>query len=245
MKIKNFSQHIQERLLVKKQLCPQIWSDFKMDEILRQKLIRIATDFYEDLELDTPIIDIRIVGSIANYNYTIYSDIDVHIVIDYADVDDNTIILKKAIDGARFMWNIRHNIILRGHDVELYVQDKEDVNVSAGIFSLTKNEWLAKPEYKQPKVDTTEVVVKYDAIVSDLKRLEQLSKQELTPEQSEEYYYYIKELKTKIMKARKEGLAENGEFSIENLVFKRLRNYGKIKKIIELSGKFYDMIFAQ
>lgn len=245
MKIKNFAQHIEEKYSIKKQLCPEIWKEFKIDDILRTKLIRIATDFFEDLEFDTKIIDIWIVGSIANYNYTAFSDIDLHIIIDYSEIDDNETILKKAIDGARFAWNIRHNIILRGHDVEIYVQDKSEVNVSAGIFSLLQNKWISIPEYKQPNVDMHEVIIKYDAIVNDIKRLENLSKQELTPDQSEEYYHYIKELKSKIMKARKEGLAANGEYSIENLVFKRLRNYGKIKKLIDLSAKFYDMIFAQ
>ena len=36
------------------------------------------------------------------------------------------------------------------------------------------------------------------------------------------------------MKSRKEGLSEEGEFSLENLVFKKLRSEGKIKKLIYL-----------
>lgn len=237
--------NLQEKFTIKKQLCPEIWNNFELDDILRKKLIRIATDFFNDLELDTQIIDILLVGSITNYNYTIFSDIDLHIIVDFEDVDKNVALLKRAIDGQRFMWNIRHNIILRGHDVEIYVQDKSEVNVSAGIFSLLKNKWISKPEYKEPVVNMSEVKIKYDAIVADIKRLELLSKHDNTPEESEDYYNYVKELKSKIMKARKEGLAANGEYSVENLVFKRLRNYGKIQKIINLSGKFYDEIFAQ
>ena len=51
-------------------------------------------------------------------------------------------------------------------------------------------------------------------------------------------------IKKKIMDARKEGLAENGEFSIENLVFKELRKTGWIERLIKLTAKSYSRIYS-
>ena len=47
------------------------------------------------------------------------------------------------------------------------------------------------------------------------------------------------------MKARKAGLSASGEFSIENLVFKKLRAEGKIEKLIDIITTLYDKIYSQ
>jgi len=104
---------------------------------------------------------------------------------------------------------------------------------------------LKKPVYNPPDVDTKDVNVKYDARVYDILKYEKLSKQDLTSEEAEEYYESAKDLKSKILKSRKEGLTEEGEFSIENLVFKKLRREGKIKKLIDVITTFYDGIYSQ
>ena len=237
---------LERKVSVKKTLCPEIWVDNHIEEKLRMKLLRIARDFYKSLELEAEIIDIQLTGSIANYNYTRFSDLDIHIIIDFTEIDNNTKLVKKAIDGQRFIWNIRHNIVIRGHDVELYVQDKTEEHVSSGIYSLIDEKWVVVPKISHPTTDTKDVDKKYNDYVDVINRLETVSKkQDLTPEEHETYYEYIHELKSKIMTGRKEGLANNGEFSVENLVFKKLRNNEKIEKIIDLTAKFYDMIYSQ
>jgi hypothetical protein len=47
------------------------------------------------------------------------------------------------------------------------------------------------------------------------------------------------------MKMRKEGLAERGEFSVENLVFKKLRNEGYIQNLIDLISRSYEKIYNE
>ena len=78
-------------------LVPQIQDDLnrdiwdennKLKPEISEKLLRIAKDFYEKLDLPTPILDITFTGSMANYNWTDLSDIDLHIVIDYLDVNE-------------------------------------------------------------------------------------------------------------------------------------------------------------
>ena len=244
--MKNYYQFISERRIAyKKKLCPDIWENNTLIERIKDKLIRIARDFYEELELETEIIDIHLTGSLANYNYNKESDIDVHIVIDFSEINEDIKLVKKAIDSQRFIWNLRHNITIKGHDVELYIQDKAEEHTSAGLYSLLYNKWIKAPTYDPPNIDNKDVKIKYDIKSNDIDEIERLSEQDLDPTEAKEYYEKAKELKSKIMKGRKEGLLEEGEFSIENLVFKKLRNENKIEKLIGIISNFYDKIYSQ
>lgn len=244
--MKNFTNFINEKKIAyQKQLCPDIWDDKILDERIEYKLLRIARDFFDGLEFDTEILDIQLVGSLASYNYTSESDIDVHIILDFSDINEDIILVKKAIDGDRFMWNIRHNIVIKGHDIEVYAQDKNEELASSGKYSLMNHKWIKFPAYNPPNVDTKDIKPKYDSRVYDIEELEKLSKTNLDSTDAEMYYEKAKDLKSKIMKARKAGLSQSGEFSIENLVFKKLRNQGKIRKLIDTITKLYDMIYSQ
>lgn len=244
--MKKYSEYITERKIsYQKKLCPDVWEDKKINERIESKLLRIARDFYEESETNAEIIDIQLVGSLANYNYTSESDLDVHVIIDFTEIDDNVELVKKAVDGFRFMWNLRHNVVIKGHDVELYIQDKEEEHISGGVYSLMNHKWLKFPVYNRPNVDTKDIKPKYDARSYDIDELTKLSTKKLDPTEAEEYYNKAKDLKTKIMKSRKEGLSKVGEYSIENLVFKKLRKDGKIEKLIDTIGNFYDMIYSQ
>ena len=230
----------------KKELNPSFWKDDKFDPQIREKLLKIAKDFYEALKLTAPIKDIQLTGSLANYNWTDKSDLDVHVLIDFNDVDDNIELVKKALDGARFIWNLRHNIKLRGFDVELYVQDIHEPHTASGLFSLLNNEWIRVPKYSPPDIDYKDVDKKYQGIISDILQMENLmATSDFSSFGEEELYNHAQKLKKKIMDMRKEGLAREGEFSVENLVFKKLRNEGYIEKIIELISKAYTNIYNE
>lgn len=243
----NYNNFINERRVAyKKQLCPDIWKDGKIIERIKEKLIKIGKDFFKDLDIETELIDIYLTGSIVNYNYNSLSDIDIHCITEFKKINEDTELVKKAMDGQRFIWNLRHNISIKGHDVELYVQDIQEKHKASGIYSLLYDKWIVKPIYDPPKVDQKTVDLKYDAKAYDIDQLGEISKEKnLDPYECEEYYKKAKEMKVKIMKSRKEGLDEKGEFSIENLVFKKLRKNGKIKKLIDIISRFYDKIYTQ
>lgn len=246
--MKNFNEFINEKKIsYKKELNPDIWEGKTLIPRIEEKLLRIASDFFEDLKLDTEIVDIQLVGSMANYNYTTSSDLDIHIIINFSDVNDDILLVKKAVDGDRFIWNLRHNIVIKGHDVEIYVQDVNENLSSAGKYSLLNHKWIKFPTYNPPNVDTKDIDPKYDARVYDIEELEKLSKTDLDSSDAELYYKKAKDLKYKIQKARKAGLENDpsNEFSIENLVFKRLRNNGDIKKLLDVTTRLYDMIYSQ
>jgi hypothetical protein len=71
---------------------------------IRGKLLTIANDFFDSLGLDTEIEDIELTGSLVNYNYTEFSDLDVHIIIDFKDVNRDIELVKKLVDNQKFQW---------------------------------------------------------------------------------------------------------------------------------------------
>lgn len=220
------------------------------DDRVRKKLVKIGKDFFEkygELLKNRSILDIRLTGSIANYNYTNFSDLDVHVIVNLEGIDDdNPKILKSAIDGIRFIWNLRHDISIRGYDVELYLQDKNEPHTSSGVFSLMKNEWIKIPDFNPPSTEELGVDKKFQSISYEIEQLDsRLLAMSSVPTNAKQLYKRSERLKEKIMKMRKEGLEEGGEFSIGNLTFKKLRNEGYIEKLINVISKSYDKIYTE
>jgi len=230
----------------KEELNPSFWKDNKFDPQIREKLLTIAEDFYSALKFPAKIQDIQLTGSLANYNWTDKSDLDVHVLVDFNEIDDNTELVKRAVDGARFMWNLRHNLKIRGFDVELYAQDIHEPHTASGLFSLLNNEWIRVPKYNPPEIDYKDVDKKFQGMSADILNIENIvSTSDFSNVSPEEVYTLAVKLKKKILEMRKEGLSRSGEFSVENLVFKKLRNEGYIEKIIELISKAYTNIYNE
>lgn len=240
-----YKYFIKEKISYNKELCQDIWSGDIIRERIRNKLIKIAKDFFEDIELDTDMVDIQFIGSLANFNYNKKSDVDVHIVIDFSDVNEDVNLVKKAVNGEKFQWNTRHNITIKGHDVELYIQDITDKKPHAAIYSLLNNNWIQKPTYDPPKLTDEDLMPKYNSYVYDITELEKLLNNVTDIEELEKYYKRAKEIKKKLSEARSIGVKEKGEFSIENLVFKKLRNEGFVGKLIDVKNGLYDKMFVQ
>ena len=108
MNVYTFLQFLNESKIYQGKLNPTFWTNNKLDSDVRDKLLSIAKDFYKDLEVDTSIKDIHLTGSLANYNWTKFSDIDVHILLDFSKIGKDSGMTKKALDGQRFVWNMRH-----------------------------------------------------------------------------------------------------------------------------------------
>ena len=139
-------------------LCPKIWNinedGPKLDNEVRKNLIKISMDFVNDLKtnnnLDVKIEDIVMIGSLTNYNWTPYSDVDLHIITDYSRLDMSKEDAQTMFDAIKANWNSKHDIMMKEHDVELYVQDKDYEPVSASEYSVLKNEWLKEPVKEKP-----------------------------------------------------------------------------------------------
>lgn len=241
--IYSFDKWLNEQVQYNRELCPKIWdNNKKMISEIRRKLLEISRDFWESLKLEVQVLDVQLTGSLANYNWTSSSDLDVHIIIDFSQVDENIELVRKALDGQRFIWNQRHPVELEGHDVECYVQHHKEQHISSGLYSILKDSWLTTPTWNPPQIDERDVNEKLRVIKSEFKEIKgKLLKS--SGKDARAFFDYLGRFKKKIMAERKEGLAKDGEFSVENLVFKELRRDGTIEDIINTLSEGYGNIY--
>jgi len=167
MPVKSFKQYFERNTYYNDTLHSKFWSNEKFNEDILKSLLKIVDDFIEDDDHVKPemIEDIQLTGSMSNFNYSDHSDLDVHLLLDFADINEDETIVKRALDGKRFIWNLRHNIQFDGHDVELYFQDVHDPHVASGLFSLQNNKWIKKPVHDPPEIDQRDVDKRLNSFV--------------------------------------------------------------------------------
>jgi predicted nucleotidyltransferase len=215
---------------------------YKMDKTIREKLLKISDTFIDFIGVDFFVHDVVLTGSLANYNWSKFSDVDLHILV---DMDENGKskkinnvayhdLVKEFLDAKKNVWNKTHNIRIKGYDVELYVQDVDEKHVSSGVFSILNNKWIIEPQKTKEFIDDRKIIEKGEEFMKSIDRLVSASKsgKDVTSE--------IDSLKDKIKKFRQSGLEKGGEYSYENLTFKLLRRNGYIEKIIRIKTDMID-----
>ncbi|HAW20194.1 MAG TPA: hypothetical protein DCX14_08435 [Flavobacteriales bacterium] len=224
-----------------KTLDTDLWMADKIKPKVRSALLKIAERFIEKTKAkDIEVKDIVITGSLANYNYSKYSDIDLHIIVDFKDVDDNYDLVKNYFDATKALWNYLHDIFIKNHEVEIYVQDENEEHHSTGVYSLLDDEWVTKPVYKKSSYDKDSVEKKAASLIDQIERA--LSVMENgNPEEALERSEVIGD---KIKRMRQNGLRSRGEYSVENMAFKELRNDGYLKKLSDLKRESYDTLMS-
>ena len=247
MKVNKYFEFVQSDLepiksfYIKDDLNPKLWNNFELDGEVREKLIKIAQDFYISTELKADVKDIILTGSLSNYNWSEkYSDYDLHILIDFDDVDDNVELVKKFTDAAKKNWNDEHDIKIKGYEVEVYIQDIDESHKSSGVFSLLNNKWNVRPEKVEFEPDEDALREKAKSVMMSVDDLED----EVDEDKYEAFVEKIQKVWDKVKNYRKSGLeSEGGELSIGNLVFKLLRRNNYITKIMDMKKKAYDNQF--
>ena len=224
---------------VKDHLAPEIWeTEDNLKAGIRNTLIKIAKDFFEKLELEgIEIDDIIITGSLANYNWSEYSDIDVHILLDFRDVDENTKLVKDFFNAKKNVWNRSHEILIKGYEVELYVQDVNEPHSSTGIFSLISNSWQIRPSLKPTELNWDDITLKADSFIQSADDLKEMFSK---GQQNHEVFIGADRLLERLKKFRQAGLESGGEYSVENIAFKVLRRTGVIGDLMDLRNDAYD-----
>ncbi len=197
---------------------------------VRKKMIELGKEFYRFLNLDYPIKDIYFTGSLANYNWTSHSDIDIHIMFDL-DEDENSL-LSEYIFCKKDDWLNKHNISIHGFPVELFAKNIEEERDSKAIYSLLKNEWIKKPSKKNIYIDSEAIQIKAADLMNKIDDVENIS--------DDDKLKAAEKLKDKIKKMRQAALEMGGEYSVENLVFKVLRNNGYLEKLGDIKTKAFD-----
>ena len=231
---------------LKDELNSKIWKGFEIDSEIRENLLKIGQDFFETIDIECEVKDIALCGSLCNYNWSEkYSDYDLHIIIDYKEIDDNLELVEKFCDYAKKQWNMQHDITLKGYEVEVAIQDEKDLKTAissgrmGGVFSLLNNKWIKRPEKVEFEPDEKILEKKATAIMDVVDEIES----EVDEDKYSAFKEKIDSIWKKIKKQRQSGLEEGGEYSVGNLVFKLLRRNGYVSKIMELKKYAYDKQF--
>ena len=234
---------------IKKKLNPKFWKNNKLDSRVRLKLLDIADDFVDSLNIKwVEPSDITMTGSLANYTWDEkYSDIDLHIILKYKDVDERTDFVKNYFDAKKKEWNNKHkDIKIFGFPVEVYVQDENETHKSSGVYSIEKDEWVTEPDIENFSDDDYDIE-KVKKIVADyMNRIDDIEsvynetddefKVEKVLDDAEETFNDIKDERKNAFKKT------NKELSDGNVVFKMLRRNGYIEKISNLKDKSYNKL---
>ena len=223
---------------VRDNLNGDIWnSDDEINEEVKDNLISIAEYYWDSLDLGIPIIDITITGSLANYNWSKFSDIDLHIIINLDNFGEHNDLIKELLDSKTRTWNTQHDIKIKDFEVEIYLQPEGQPHHSTGVYSLLNDEWIKKTEKMVVNIDKANVRKKYNKLIS---HIDDIEKDLGTKKDYEGIINRVESIKEKIKKMRKSGLESGGEFSIENIVFKLLRRNEIMSKLNDLAVNAYD-----
>jgi hypothetical protein len=197
------------------ELNPVLWENNHLRKEIRFKLLKIARHFA--LYLDVPLLnlsDVTLSGSSAGYNYSDYSDIDLHLVVSKTNGNDELFTAKKNL------YNYTHNLSIEGIPVELYVQPANQPHHSAGIYSVLDDKWINEPVHEEPTIDPKDIKAKarnYASKINSAMRTNDIAQ--------------CRAAMDELKRLRKAGLESGGEQSVENLAFKLLRARGQIDKL--------------
>jgi predicted nucleotidyltransferase len=210
---------------------------YKMKPEVRERLLEIAYQFLDYLKIDLIVTDVVLTGSLANYNWSKYSDFDIHIIVNYNQFQPSQVELYKELFMLKkALFNKNHDIKLFGYETELYVEGEEDAHFSSGVYSLLYDEWQHNPEKEDVKIDKETVKRKakqwMDIIDGVLENIED--------EDIDDAKELINKYNEKLRKFRTCGLQKDGEYSSENLVFKILRRNGYLDKLRGASHKILE-----
>lgn len=221
-------------------LHPKVWdSKDKLLPDVRKKLVEIGESFVEFLEIDASTVeDYLVVGSIANYNWSKFSDIDLHILMDFEKAGETCSeeITEEWLWAKRSVWMERYDINVVGLKVEVGPQDTNAKLASAAVYSVLENRWIKKPALKEPKIDEK----KYDKLLKDtLAKIDKVVKKKATSDEIQELRDTLKDMRMGSLDPKNKA----AEYAVGNLVFKTLRNQGVLDKLeaLEIDKKSKEL----
>ena len=212
-------------------LNPKLWDDDHLKPKLREKFLKIAKSFADFLLpiIDVEVQDVTLTGSNANYNYTDKSDIDLHVLINYKDIkayDANSALVREYLMAKKSIWNNNYPLTFNGMQIELYAQDTNEPHASTGVYSIMKDKWIHIPNPQQISVEDDAIDKKAEPYEYEIDKLKSNTPDLLSR---------IHRLKSRLKTMRQNALAVEGEFSVENLAFKKLRNSGHLARLNQLA----------
>lgn len=220
-------------------LNPKVWDNFsdaknaRMIPEIREALLKIGEEFIDYLGEDIFVEDIVLTGSLANYNWSEFSDFDLHVHVNMEEYKEEAELRKEIFELKKVIFNQKHNIKVKGYDVELYAQDIEEVHISSAQYSIMNDEWIQMPKKNGFKLDEITLKEKIKCWVDKIDRA-------IDTDSDEDDIEVLESLRKKLKTYRQSGLESEGEMSYENLVFKFLRRSGYIQKLFDSKNQAID-----
>lgn len=212
-------------------------SKSKMNPKVRERLLEIAYEYQEFLEVDVVVEDVHMTGSLSNYNWSEYSDVDLHLIVDFNQIPkDQLDLYQELFKMKKTLFNLQHNIKIYEYDVELYVQDSNEEHTSSGVYSVLHDEWIVEPKKEKFELDKKLLMQKVESWKEKIDNTIEDAKEESLEIANER----LGKIKEKIKEYRTSGLKKGGEYSYENLVFKFLRRNGYIQKLFDFQIEKFD-----
>lgn len=239
--MRSFQEQVALALQYHETLNPRLWnSDDTLKHEVRGHLLAIAEAWrvFTKIPVDA-VQDIVMSGGNVNYNYTSLSDIDVHLRCDFKKMPSvDPEIMKDYIFAKMNLWSIKHPIVINGYPVQLFAQDINDETqtpVNQGVFSLTENKWITKPNNLHINYDN-DLMLK-DKVDYYMKLIDNLIATDASVEE-------VNKLRDKLSQMRASSLHKSGEFGELNNVYKELRNQGYLTKLADFSNNKEDNAFS-
>ena len=205
---------------------PLLFDGDKLKPVIKRQLDIITNDFIEYMGIpDLAVEDVIITGSNVAYTYTPHSDIDLHLLVDFAKLP-NSDVYKELFNAKKSLYNDTYEITIRDIPVEVYVQDTAQAHTSLGEYSLYKDEFTRIPTKKRANLDEISAEAKFE-------RLEELCIEGLKTKDLDK----VNEVLSIIKRYRQAGLDTKGEFGPENLAFKAIRSKGYFQALFDLRNK--------
>lgn len=208
-------------------LNPILWTpDQRLRPDVREHILRIA-ELWRDFSKIPPnsVQNIILVGGSANYNWTPYSDLDIHLVMNRSVLGNNPDVIEEYIKTKKNLFTKNHHIALYGIPVELYAQDiSTPYPPDQGVYDVTKDMWIVHPTYrKHVSFDDPHLLHKVRMYTSYIIHLMTIN----APDS------YFEEFKEKLRRIRSSSIQQHGEYGFGNLLFKSLRNSGILQKMTD------------
>jgi len=217
---KFISEAFQLTLRYHDRLNPKLWSHDALKPHIAAQLLDMSSQFaaFSGLSKDA-ISDIVLTGGNANYNYTKFSDIDVHLIYTHANKTPDELF------DCKVQWSEAHpDARIAGYNVEFFAQPADEkIKPHQGAWSLVQSKWIQVPKHLDDVA-----ILKDPKMISKVKHHMSVIRHLLARGSAAK----IKQYRDRLKSMRVAGLERpGGEFSIENVLYKDLRNRGLLERL--------------
>ena len=220
--------------------------EYQLSSKVRLRLLDIADDFIKELSVSwIKPVDIQFTGSLANYNWSRYSDVDIHILYDFKKIYKKSDFVDDYFKAKKEVWLKNHkDLKIYGFPIEISVEDSNEKNPSSGKYSLEDNKWVVEPSDFQDAKLNARYIKDYSAkVMTEIDKIDRQIDKETDRHKIEVLGNKIEKIFNRLKNLRTEGLKSNQkEMSSGNIIYKLIRRMKYIDKIWNIANKAYDKV---